>query len=905
MKVETSSEKLGETLEVFESFPPNKSEKDSTRSVNPRFPWLHSMLQFWRERSGSCHCHTINHYLQYQIDSSAGHLLKQQSIITSRDMEEKYTVQLSFQEGRKLGLVLIDGPPPLEQEIERSNDDSQVHTSSDGINGAVRSVASAISAAATTVVAAAQSVTSPARAIRVNNKRKREMKVCISPNSIVFTFVAKLIETAKAHDIDETDFDKLMEWARTKSLINTEYAGTTYSSASFNEQSLLYALTGTIKPMDEVEKIQYRKTGLEKNTQNKPRQIGERRSQPYFRSDHYKTFFCCNANLIQDVVNILLNPENYPLYITLKRRPAIKRTDPINIGDSSLEPPRKRQRTNNDTQQLQQQQQSNDGVICLLDSSDEEEDSNVSQTTEANSNDKNDIIDESFSMMSIEPQECTVPKDPPTLQFEEDDFVLTPYGAGKILTSRIERRALVTNNDATIFKPIRIYSIDLHFGTCHLPATQIQSLTGTWYDKTIYTYQKVPLNEHDLLRLRPMTYLNDSIVNFYLKYVKCQVEAATASTGGAAKSEGGSWDDFDGEEILTCSSFQPSYCYTRIQSSLNGNRNSKANRDRIWKDLKSWTKNVDIFKKRLLVFPINDSLHWTVCIVCNPGRLIRRYSKEVIEKKQNLELKQQQAVEERKRERRVRLEELDASSPLANQTGVAPLSLTPILDGSGCVQPESGHDVVGVDDKPETIQSIEQAKPTEQSTLVTDTPAARKCILLAKIEAAANKKKEVQWMCEYCGEAGPRYETFDLALEHESTCDENIDWCMIHFDSGKHFKLHKSTEVLGNIRKYLNAAAADYESTHPGVIFTTKNMPGFSAAVPQQDNAKDCGVYMLEMAERMMRNTPQIDNEFVKKKGASKNNFFGSNSFNKDVIVQKRDDIHQLIQRLRRGETSL
>jgi len=476
----------------------------------------------------------------------------QSLLITSRDMEEKYTVQLSFQEGRKLGLVLIDGPPPLEQEIKSSNDDSQVHTtSSEGINGAVRSVASAISAAATTVVAAAQSVTSPARAIRVNNKRKREMKVCISPNSIVFTFVAKLIETAKAHDIDETDFDKLMQWARTKSLINTEYAGTTYSSASFNEQSLLYALTGTIKPMDEVEKIQYRKTSMKKscNTQNKPRQIGERRSWPYFRSDHYKTFFCCNANLIQDVVNILLNPENYPLYITLKRRPAIKRTDLINIGDSSLEPPRKRQRTNNDTQQQQQQQQSNDGVICLLDSSDEEENNNVSQTTEANRNDKNDKMDESFSMMSIEPQECTVPKDPPILQFEEDDFVLTPYGAGKILTSRIERRALVTNNDATIFKPIRIYSIDLHFGTCHLPASQIQSLTGSSYDKTIFTYQKVPLNEHDLLRLRPMTYLNDSIVNFYLKYVKCQVEAATASTGGAAKSEGGSWDDFDGEGI--------------------------------------------------------------------------------------------------------------------------------------------------------------------------------------------------------------------------------------------------------------------------------------------------------------------------------------------------------------------
>ena len=309
---------------------------------------------------------------------------------------------------------------------------------------------------------------------------------------------------------------------------------------------------------------------------------------------------------------------------------------------------------------------------------------------------------------------------------------------------------------------------------------------------------------------------------------------------------------------------------------MNGNRNSKANRERIWKDLKSWTKNVDIFKKRLLIFPINDSLHWTVCIVCNPGRLVRRYSKEVIEKKNNLELKQKQVVEERKKEHWAML---DATSPLANQTGVAPLSLMSLLNGNAVV-----------DDKPEIISSAEQTIRAKQATVTTDTPPAE------------TKTDDGVWQCDFCT---TQYATFDLAFEHESTCDENIDRCMIHFDSGKHFKLHYSTDVLGNIRKYLNAAAAEYESTHPGVIFATKNMPGFSAAVPQQDNAKDCGVYMLEMAERMMRNPPQIDSEFIKRRGASRNNFFGSNSFTKDDIVQKRDDMHQLIQRLRRGETSL
>lgn len=456
-------------------------------------------------------------------------------------MEERYTVLLSFQEGRRLGLVLVDA----------SSQNAQVPTS---INGAVRSVASALSTAATTAVAAVQSVASPTRALRLN-KRKREMQIRFSPTSVVFKFAEKLIEAAKAHGIDETDFDKLIEWARTTSSFNVESnGGIKYSFDSFNEQSILFALTGTFQAFDEVEKIQYRKTSLEKpnSVPIKPQQRGAtRRSRPYYRSNHYKTFFCSNANDVKDVVDILSNPEHFPIYLTLKRRPAIQRIDLVNVADPTLEPPRKRQRTNNDTQQQQQPQQSSDGVICLLDSSDEEEeienDIDVVETTKTNGIEKNDKIGESFSMMSIEPQQTTVPKDPPLLSFEEDDFVLTPYGAGKILTSRIERRASVSNDDATIFKPIRIYSIDLHFGTCHLPASQIQSLTGTSYDNTIFTYQKVPINEHDLLRLRPMTYLNDSIINFYLKYVKCQVEGGAANLNETAKPDGE--DGFDGEGI--------------------------------------------------------------------------------------------------------------------------------------------------------------------------------------------------------------------------------------------------------------------------------------------------------------------------------------------------------------------
>ena len=445
-------------------------------------------------------------------------------------MEGQFTIQLSFQEGRKLGLILVD---------TSSNDDvvqiPAPHQPGGTLNGVVQSVASKIS---NVVFAAAQTVAPPTRVIRHSN-RNRETQIKLSPHSIVFAFAAKILEAAKALDIDDTNFNSLIGWAKSQSFdVNQNY--NTHSVAKFNDLMLLYALTGAIKPRDEIEKIQYRKGGLEKscNPQNRTHKVGRRRSRPYYRSNYYKTFFCCNASGLHDVINILSNSENYPLYITLKRTLTIDVTG--QSVNSQLEPPSKRQKT------------SSDGVICLLDSSDEEDNAEKEgdhKTLDPYKNGTIDKIDESLTMMTIEPHEAVAPKDPPLLQFEDDTFVITPYGCGKILTSRVERHALVANNDATIFRPIRIYSVDLHFGTCHLPASQIKPMTGSSYEKTIFTYQKVPLNEHDLLRLRPMTYLNDSIINFYLKFVKRQVDEAKNNTNGSIKAEGGLWNELDGEGI--------------------------------------------------------------------------------------------------------------------------------------------------------------------------------------------------------------------------------------------------------------------------------------------------------------------------------------------------------------------
>ena len=42
------------------------------------------------------------------------------------------------------------------------------------------------------------------------------------------------------------------------------------------------------------------------------------------------------------------------------------------------------------------------------------------------------------------------------------------------------------------------------------------------------------------------------------------------------------------------------------------------------KKVKGWTKKIDIFEKRMLIFPICEESHWYLVIVCNHGYVISK-----------------------------------------------------------------------------------------------------------------------------------------------------------------------------------------------------------------------------------------------------------------------------------------
>ena len=48
------------------------------------------------------------------------------------------------------------------------------------------------------------------------------------------------------------------------------------------------------------------------------------------------------------------------------------------------------------------------------------------------------------------------------------------------------------------------------------------------------------------------------------------------------------------------------------------------------KAVSSWTakKKIDIFEKKLIFVPVNSDLHWSLCVVVNPGSISNNYDEE-------------------------------------------------------------------------------------------------------------------------------------------------------------------------------------------------------------------------------------------------------------------------------------
>lgn len=112
----------------------------------------------------------------------------------------------------------------------------------------------------------------------------------------------------------------------------------------------------------------------------------------------------------------------------------------------------------------------------------------------------------------------------------------------------------------------------------------------------------ISINTEDYLCLATDQYLNDVIIDFYLKYVHHEVLS---------------------EEQHKKTHVFSTFFYKRLTTLTTRHRNDKdvkltpaqKRHDRV----KTWTKNVNLFEKDYIIIPINEQSHWFLAIICFPA----------------------------------------------------------------------------------------------------------------------------------------------------------------------------------------------------------------------------------------------------------------------------------------------
>jgi len=140
--------------------------------------------------------------------------------------------------------------------------------------------------------------------------------------------------------------------------------------------------------------------------------------------------------------------------------------------------------------------------------------------------------------------------------------------------------------------------------------------------EALCTFQRESITRHDYKTLAEDEFLNDNIINFYLTWLFQNLDTKY-------------------KEIVHIYS---SHFYTRLKRKpekrgKNDKNDTKTKAEKCYDQVKGWTKKIDIFEKRMLIFPICEESHWYLVIVCNPGHVLSQSREKDFEAKRSYQQK--------------------------------------------------------------------------------------------------------------------------------------------------------------------------------------------------------------------------------------------------------------------------
>ncbi|KAM4633410.1 sentrin-specific protease 6 isoform 2-T2 [Polymixia lowei] len=343
----------------------------------------------------------------------------------------------------------------------------------------------------------------------------------------------------------------------------------------------------------------------------------------------------------------------------------------------------------------------------------------------------------------------------------------------------------------------------------------------------------ITVTNEDLHCLNDGEFLNDVIIDFYLKYLVLE----------KLKTE-------DAQRSHVFSSF----FYKRLNQRERRNVPDTTNlpiQKRKHNRVKTWTRHVDLFQKDFIFVPINESAHWYLAVICFPGLQGPEY-------KPNPQYQEQ----------------LPASAP-APSPAPGPASEDSIPDHCRPLSPDRDEAPGSAERRsPGALQTSTEAHPdgdlTTESSVFTNggqQPPGLPKRAAAKVNGQADTEPQYTSelhrisVCYGSGNGNDDTYTFsddqsscqDECSEDGTLADDTLNLCkqpcILIMDS---LRGPARSTVVKTLREYLEVEWEVRKGTQQS--FGKDVMKGSSPRVPQQDNFSDCGVYVLQYVESFFEN---------------------------------------------------
>ncbi|XP_040945078.1 probable ubiquitin-like-specific protease 2A isoform X1 [Gossypium hirsutum] len=108
----------------------------------------------------------------------------------------------------------------------------------------------------------------------------------------------------------------------------------------------------------------------------------------------------------------------------------------------------------------------------------------------------------------------------------------------------------------------------------------------------------ISISKRDVAFLQPETFINDTIIDFYIKYLKNKIQP---------------------EEQHRFHFFN-SFFFRKL-ADLDKGLSSACQLKAAFERVRKWTRKVDIFAKDYIFIPVNYSLHWSLIVICHTGEV--------------------------------------------------------------------------------------------------------------------------------------------------------------------------------------------------------------------------------------------------------------------------------------------